>query len=282
MCDTSTIMLIRLFLRRIEIWHFISQKDGWGSYDEPEFSEDRTACLLWEKEPFDVKNFRLLCKQCCGALRDHSELLSIVPEFDAVAAMPVGPLQWIRLIHQVAGSNPVWAGLVNKLIVVSARPFTETQETRVCQWSDEDALIEPNESESQLVNMLRDQGKTVPDIWFEYIPRPIAPFHSHMVDILFDLARESYVTEFCEGDQLKKLQKNLILSLGEKKLATEVLCAELTALTGFEYSSSGNVKGALANLVDRGFMASDKKGYTLTDLGLQVYRRLPRPDRRPD
>ncbi len=181
-----------------EVWDHIADNHENVAYDKLDCFPDRTACLSWDEETFDVKKFNLLCQQCCKILWKHANLLASVAEIHTVVGMPLGYHQWIRLIHEIAGSKPVWSGLVNKCLVVSQRPFDETRKEREIEWMREPiptdievvvVPIEPDELEEQLVRKLLEQGVSVPDVWFEYIPRPVAKFHRQMLDVLEELVQ---------------------------------------------------------------------------------------------
>jgi hypothetical protein len=85
-----------------DVWRHIADDDGDGAYEKLDFFPDRTTCLSWDKLTFDVKKFKVLCKQSCAALWAHGDLLATVPECKTLLEMPPGHHQWIRLIHEMA------------------------------------------------------------------------------------------------------------------------------------------------------------------------------------
>jgi hypothetical protein len=255
-----------------EVWRYVAGNDY--RFEHADVASDRTACLFWQAtEEFDkkiVERFKLLSKQCCLTLWDHKKLLATVAEIQTVVAGPSGYHQWIRLIHRIAADDPIWSGLIVKCLCVSQRPFDETRQERV--------ITKPNEAEEQLIQRLREQGKSVPDIWSEHIkglPPVVLQSHCHMLDVLYDLVQASYVSEIAEGDELTPLQKKFIASLDGKRLATEALCTELSNRAGKAYGSTGQMKGALSDLVKLDIMKNDGNGYELTDLGRRIEAGLP-------
>ena len=165
-----------------------------------EISPDGTACVSWDEHTFDVTKFKLLCQQCCKLLSKHADLLATVAEISGPAGMPWGHHQWIRMIHEIAGSNPVWSGLINKFLVVSERPYEETKKEREIEWAREEPVPdginatrepdEPYEPEERLIHKLHAQGvSSVPDVWFEYIPGKVVQFHRHVLDVLAELVQ---------------------------------------------------------------------------------------------
>jgi hypothetical protein len=265
-----------------QVWHYIADEyevlpdDELDAYDQLDVSPDKTACLTWtagyldddDEQVVAVKQFGLLCRLCCLQLRDHVEVLAVVPEIQALVKMPPGHHQWMRLIHLLAQENPVWANRVRRRLVVSQRPNAETRSERGG---------EQPKWEQRLLQELKEQGIVTPDIWVEHIPDPgpVVAFHSQMLDVLHEVVRASLVEALSTGDKLTRLQKNLIKALGMQKLSTKALSGELTALTGKHYGISGQVKTALSELVKRGLMTSDRQdGYELTDLGFRVLQNL--------
>ena len=173
-----------------EVWQYISESYG-GAY-KLDIAPDGTACLHWE-ETFAAEQFRLLCKQCCQLLRIHAKLIAAVPEVCTTMEMPSGYHQWIHMIHRLATVNLVWSGLLSKWLVVSQRPFEETRKERCIGSASYDNDLEPEKAEEQLIREMNEQGKAVPDVWFEQItyPLPVVKFHRQMLDMLEELVQQT-------------------------------------------------------------------------------------------
>ena len=175
-----------------DVWRYIADDEG-IAYEKLDIFPDRTAGLCWHDENYDVRKFKVLCKRCCAAIWDHANLLATVAECRTAVGMASGYHQWVRMIHDIAGGSPVWSGLVNRYLFISQRPFEETKKEREIEWTRElppDDIagevcpVERSELEEQLVRKLNDQGVSVPDVWFEHIPRTIAKFHCQMLEVL--------------------------------------------------------------------------------------------------
>lgn len=255
-----------------EVWRFVAENHGW-SFDDLEVFPGRWACLAWGDESFAATKFKTLCAQCSQVIFEHAGILREVPEASPLLDLPCDHYQWIRLVHEVAATNPVWSGLINRCLIVSQRPFDETRRERVVEW-DESGKVEPNKAEMQLVRRLSEAGENVPDIWFEFIPtsQHVAHFHRQMLDLLEELIEMGQEADLVRG--LTDLQAKLVISLGRETLSTNQLCGKLSDDTGKVYGMSGHTKGALSELVKRGVMNNVGKGYSLSKLGQRILQQL--------